>query len=157
MPSYTTGRKTHWPYILRQLSVPAGIYLLIIIYDLASPNIFIKDIYYWTGLVVILAGFLQLAARKRVYKIVIDENDKTIAQYYRSLLAGAGEKIYTLSKMRLYTKNRSTASTAGTTTRSLILYKDHREILRLDRNKDGFTSQTLQEIREMLIQLGAQT
>jgi hypothetical protein len=39
-------------------------------------------------------------------------------------------------------------------TRSLILYKDRREALLLDTKKDGFTPETLQEIRQVLERLG---
>lgn len=159
MPSYTTGRKNHWPYILRQWSIPVAIFLIIILYDQFFPNDFIdiSDTFYWIGAILLLTRLIDLTRRERIYKIEIDETAKNITQYYRSPFSGAGEKIYTLSKMRLYTKTRNTGSAADTITRSLKLYKDHREIIRLDTHKDGFTPQTLQEIREALIRLGVQT
>lgn len=153
MLSYTTERKSYWLYIFKQWLIVAAIYFIIIIYDQFFANDFINitDGFYWIGAGLLTYRFIDLISRMRIYKIVIDANERTITQYYRRLFSGEGEKIYTLSKMQLYINSAAAPASAVT---SLKLYKDHREIINLGVKKDGFTAVILQEIGKQLQQLG---
>lgn len=155
MTTYTTGRKSYWPHILKQWSIAAGIFFIIILYDQLFGNDFINisDTFYWAGAILLLAQYVDLISRKRVYKIVIDETSKTITQYYRSPMSGEGEKIHSLDKAQLYVKSKVSAAGGGITTQSLELYKSLRLVLDLDPKKDGFSPATLQEIRVELERL----
>lgn len=155
MPHYTSGRKTYWPYLLKQWLKPLAVYVIIIAYDQFFSNdiINITAGFYWIGAILVLYRLIDLLSRICVYKISIDENARTLTRYHHSLFSGKGEKIYTLSKMQLYIKGEPSSS-SGILPASLALYKDHREILQLGVRKDGFTPQTLDDIRRKLEELG---
>lgn len=156
MPSYHASRKNHWPQILRQWSVPAAIYASILLLDKLLPDATIKipSLFYWIGAVLLLMWWVDGISEPRVKTIQIDENNRTITQSYESPFTGEGEKIFTLTKTQLYIKLDTSATAAEILPTYLVLYKDHRRIIRVGVQKDGFTPQTLQAIRQDLENLG---
>jgi hypothetical protein len=154
MLNYTAERQSHWPYIIRQWLVSSIVLFLPAVYDMLFPNDYINEIYYWIAAALSLARFIDLASRQRTYRIAIDEDAKTIAQYYRSSFEGKGEKSVLLEKVQLYVKKPPSPSTTEETPKNLVLYKGKREVLTLSKGKDGFAPRTLREIWRALEKLG---
>lgn len=151
MITYTADRQNPWPYILKIWSIPVVIFLLAVGYDYFYPSDFAKG-FYWAFGFVSLARFVDLISRNRIYKIVIDEERETFSQYYRSPMSGKGEKTILLEHIRVYLK--PPGSSPGNPPRSIEFYKGYRRVFKLDKNTDGFSPATLQEIRQTLEKLG---
>lgn len=153
MTTYTTARKSYWPHILKQWAITSIPILLIII--ILSYFITIKDVTYWIFGSLSLMQFVSLMDTPRNYKVVIDEDSKTLTQYHRCPLSGEGEKMFTLSKVRLYViTHTSSSNISAADVKALRLYKDHREALKLDIKNDGFEPETLHDISQTLEKLG---
>jgi hypothetical protein len=154
MHNYTSERQNHWAYILKQWLISLAVFSLPVIYDLLFPTDYIKDTYYWIAAGLLLVRLVDLISRPTIYRIVIDETAKTIAQYYSSPFSGQGEKIILMDKIQLYIKKTTSPSIGESLPTSLIMYKDRREFLRLNANKDGFSINTLKAISDTLQRLG---
>jgi hypothetical protein len=153
MTTYTTARKSYWPHILKQWAITSIPIFLIII--LLSYFITIKEVTYWIFGGLSLMQLVGLMDTPRNYKVTIDEDNRTLTQYKRRPLAGEGEKMFTLSKVRLYIiTHTSSSGISAADIKALKLYKDHREVLKLDIKKDGFKPETLYAISQALEKLG---
>lgn len=152
MTTYTTARKSYWPHILTQWAISSVPAFLIVF--IASYFITIKEATYWIFGTLSLMQLVGLMDTPRNYKVIIDEDNRTLTQYNRRPLAGDGEKVFTLSKVRLYVITHTSSTISAADVKGLKLYKDHREALKLDIKKDGFKPETLYEISQALEKLG---
>ncbi len=153
MTTYTTARKSYWPHILQRWAILSIPILLIII--ILSFFITVKGVTYWVFGTLSLMKLVDLMDTPRNYKVVIDEDSRTLTQYHRCPLSGEGEKMFTLSKVRLYViTHTSSSNISAADVKALKLYKDHREALKLDIKSDGFKGETLYEISQALEKLG---
>lgn len=152
MTTYTTARKSYWPHILKQWAIISIPILLIII--ILSFFINIKGVTYWVFGTLSLMKLVDLMDTPRNYKVTIDEDSRTLTQYNRCPLSGEGEKMFTLSKVRLYVITHTSSTITAADVKALKLYKDHREALKLDIKKDGFKPETLYAISQELEKLG---
>ena len=152
MLSYSTDKKSYWPYIVKRALIIIAVYAVLVI----VMRSFLEDVnnsVYW-----ILGGILVLAIvntldHEWIQDVQINEDTKTISYRYRSPLNGEGEKVYILSQVQLYTKIKTTDS-KGSEITSLTLYKNRRRVLTLQARTDGFTPDTLKAIRDQLLRLG---
>jgi hypothetical protein len=151
MLTFTADRQNYWPYILKRWAFSVIAFILVFLYDYFYPSDFAKGLYWALGFGSIVQ-FIALVSRPRINKVVIDEARETLSQYYSSPISGKGEKIILLDHIRIYIK-RSKA--AGNAPYAIDFYKDYRRVMYLDKNGDGFSSASLQEIGQLLEKLGA--
>ncbi len=106
------------------MAIPVVIlFVLILCSHYLTSGFEITDTFYWVIAIFLVWKFIDLISTRRIYKIVIDENAKSITQYYRSSLSGAGEKIHTIDKVQLYVKSQASAAAGEITTENIELYK----------------------------------
>lgn len=151
MFTFTSQRQNHWIYILKHILIILVLFSIFPLVNFFYPTSYMKDIYYWVAAALFLVLTVDLLSKDRVYKLVIDEADASITQFYKSSMSGKGEKIILLDKVRIYVKKSSSAEGL---LQSIQFYKGYRQVLKIDTRKDGFSSETLQQIGKTMADLG---
>lgn len=152
MLSYSTDKKSYWPYILKRALIIIAIYAALVVALKLYQEDVNNSIYWILGGVLVIA-IINTLDHELIQHVQINEDSKTISYRYSSPLNGQGEKVHILSQVQLYTKIKNTTGNRPEVT-SLTLYKNRRKVLRLDAKADGFTPDKLAAIREQLHQFG---
>lgn len=139
MTIFRTDRPKNAAYIFKNWLITVATISLLVIFALLLPGklFTVKASSFFILGVLLLSSLVEKIDKDRLYEIHFDNSKQQITFFYKSLFSGSHQKILSFYGASLEVGRVSLSFWSGKT-----------EFFRIDKNKDGFSVDTLHKIRQ---------